>query len=526
MTRPNVHGVAGDRHADDLLFAAIAATRMPMVLTDPYQPDNPIVFANEAFVEMNGYPADEIIGRNCRFMQGAETDAAAVDTIREALQAQREISIEILNYRKDGSTFWNALFISPVFDGDGRLIYHVASQLDVSRRRQAEEALGQAQKMEALGQLTGGIAHDFNNLLQVMLGHVEILDRRLAGSNVDLQSLAKTSRSIRSAVDKAATLTQQLLAFARKQRLESRLTSLNRLTEKLADLATRTLGDEVRYVTDFAPDLDRCRLDATQFELAILNVLINARDAMQGHGVVTLRTENVVVDFANQDAFEGLEVGRYVAIAITDTGPGIPSEMVHRVMEPFFTTKEEGKGTGLGLSMVHGFAKQSGGGVQVRSELGVGTTIRLYFPAAAGADDPPLVEAKRALVHGGDETILVVDDRPEVLGVASRLLHELGYGVISTGSGHDAVALLETLEPERTPALLFSDVIMPGGMNGYMLARKLREKQPKLKVLLTTGYVGDVKGVAPDGSSEFEVLNKPYNFEELARSVRSVLDEP
>ena len=524
MTRQMALGSAAERHGDDLLFAAMAATRMPMVLTDPYQPDNPIVFTNDAFVQMSGYTNDEIVGRNCRFLQGPETDRLAVAAIRDALAVDGEISTEIVNYRKDGSGFWNALFISPVFDRDGKLIYHLASQLDVSRRRNAEEALGQAQKMEALGQLTGGIAHDFNNLLQVMLGHIEILDRRLLGPRVDMQSLAKSSRSIRNAVDKAATLTQQLLAFARKQRLESRLTSLNSLTEALTDLATRTLGDEVVLITDFADDLDLCRVDTTQFELAILNILINARDAMHGHGTVTLSTQNVLIEAEDLRSYEGLEAGRYVSIAITDTGPGIPPEMVHRVMEPFFTTKEEGKGTGLGLSMVHGFVKQSGGGVQLYSELGLGTTIRLYFPSEAGDDGAAMVENRRAPVRGGSESILVVDDRPEVLSVASRLLRELGYHVITAGSGADAVALMASLDPSRKPALLFSDVIMPGGINGYMLARKLHEQQPALKVLLTTGYAGDVKGIASEAGSEFEVLNKPYKLEELARTVRLVLD--
>ncbi len=527
VTRPaGVRGLADDRPDNGLLFAAVAANRMPMVLTDPHRPDNPIVFTNEAFVAMCGYPADEVLGRNCRFLQGAETDRAVVAAIREAVDARREISTEIVNYRKDGSRFWNALFISPVFDADGALVYYLASQLDVSRRRHAEEALAQAQKMEALGQLTGGIAHDFNNLLQVMLGHIEILDRRLVGPRIDLQSVARSSHSLRSAVDKAASLTQQLLAFARKQRLENRLTNLNGLTESMTELAVRTLGDEVVLVTDFATDLALCRVDPAQYELAILNVLLNARDAMEGRGTVRLRTENVVVDVDDLRSYEGLEAGCYVAISISDSGPGIPAELVHRVMEPFFMTKEEGRGTGLGLSMVHGFAKQSGGGVQLQSEVGLGTTIRLYFPAEAGEVGEPLIDPRLGRIHGGDETILVVDDRPEVLGVASRLLSDLGYDVISAGGGSDAVRLMASIGTRSKPVLLFSDVSMPGGMNGYMLARRLREDQPGLKILLTTGYAGDVKGVAAEEGGEFEVLSKPYRLEELARTVRLVLDTP
>ena len=518
-------GVSAEHHREDIFFAAVETTRMPMVVTDPHQPDNPIIFVNHAFVAMSGYAAEEIIGRNCRFLQGPETDRLAIAAIRDAIAARQEISTEILNYRKDGTTFWNALFVSPVFDQQGKLIYYFASQLDVSRRRDAEDALGQAQKMEALGQLTGGISHDFNNLLQVMQGHVDLLDRRLAGDPVNLRAIATASQSIRSAIDKASTLTQQLLAFARKQRLEGRLTNLNTLTDNLMELATRTLGGDVEVVTELSDDLDNCRIDPTQFELALLNVLINARDAMNGRGKVVIRTTNAVVEADDIRSFAGLEPGRYAVIAITDDGPGIPPELVHRVMEPFFTTKEEGKGTGLGLSMVHGFAKQSGGGVQIESGVGMGTTIRMYFPVAAG-QERGVVAQRRARDRGGKELILVVDDRPEVLDVARNLFEELGYGVLSAGSGSDAIRLVDKLDGDAPPSLLFSDIIMPGGMNGYVLARKLRQQLPRIKVLLTTGYAGEEQGAGMDAGSEFEVIKKPYKLDELARRVRMALDGP
>ena len=497
---------------------------MPMVVTDPHAPDNPIIFVNHAFVAMSGYTSEEIIGRNCRFLQGPETDRLAIAAIRDAIDNREEISTEILNYKKDGTTFWNALFISPVYDQQGELVYFFASQLDVSRRRDAEEALGQAQKMESLGQLTGGLSHDFNNLLQVMLGHVDLLDRRLRREPVDLAAIGAASQSIRSAIGKASMLTQQLLAFARKQRLEGRLISLNHLTEHLTDLVKGTLGSDIRIVTELAPDLGNSRIDPTQFEVALLNILINARDAMQGSGTVTIRTSNVDVQSGDLRSIGGLEAGRYAVIAVSDTGPGIPSDILSRVMEPFFTTKEEGKGTGLGLSMVHGFAKQSGGGAYIDSTTGAGTTIRLYFPVATDAGHQvALPAAPRSRDRGGQETILVVDDRPEVLQVAASLLEELGYHVHAATSGVDAIRLVDALEADAKPALLFSDVIMPGGMNGFMLARKLRQRAPRIKVLLTSGYAGDE---GAEGSSEFEVIKKPYKLEEMARRVRMVLDGP
>ena len=499
---------------------------MPMVVTDPHVEDNPIVYANRAFFAMSGYPADEVVGRNCRFLQGPGTDHAAVATIRRALANRVEVAVEILNYRKDGSAFWNALFISPVYDREGRLIYHFASQVDVTRRRLAEEALGQAQKMEALGQLTGGIAHDFNNLLQVMLGHIDLLDRRLRAARIDVAAISNASHSVRSAVDKASVLTQQLLAFARKQRLEGRVANLNQLTDQLMELVTRTLGDGIEIVTELAPDLDDCRIDPTQFEVALINLLINARDAMAASGHLSIRTANITIEPEDLRSFGDLDAGRYVAIAVTDTGPGIPPEIVHRVMEPFFTTKEEGKGTGLGLSMVHGFAKQSGGGVHLYSEVGLGTTVQLYFPSASSDDARPVASERRPRERGGHERILVVDDRPEVGQLAKTLLEELGYRVVAASSGADALRLVDALDPDARPALLFSDVIMPGGMNGYTLARTLRRAMPQMRVLLTTGYAGDPRDAARNVGSEFEVINKPYKLDELARRVRQVLDAP
>ena len=256
-------------------------------------------------------------------------------------------------------------------------------------------------------------------------------------------------------------------------------------------------------VTHLASELGNCRIDPTQFEVALLNILINARDAMNGQGTVTIRTSNIVVNGEDARSFSGLEPGRYAAIAVSDTGPGIPPELIHRVMESFFTTKEEGKGTGLGLSMVHGFAKQSGGGAYLCPDTSVGTTIRLYFPVALKDEERAGHAATRARGRGGREPILVVDDRPEILHVAKSLLEELGYDVLSASSGVDASQRVEMLCSDVRPALLFSDVVMPCGMNGFMLARRLRQQLPRIKVLLTAGYAGDVLGVGSESNSAF-----------------------
>lgn len=521
---PNVtgEGQAGvdDPHSD-IFFAAIETTRMPMILTDPNQPDNPIVFANQAFLNMTGYTISEIAGRNCRFLQGPETDPDTVAEVRNAIENKGKVAVEILNYRKDGASFWNALFISPVENKDGKLVYFFASQLDVSRRRDAEAALRQSQKMEAVGQLTGGIAHDFNNLLQVILGSLELLKRRSSFKD-DAQAI-RLLGAMDDSANRAKTLTQQLLAFSRKQKLEGRVVNLNALVGEMRDLTDRTIGSDITFIYEYEPDLWNARIDPTQAEMAILNIIINARDAMPDGGRITIRTSNVEIEQGDEANYEGILPGQYVRVSITDTGTGMPESIVKRVMDPFFTTKEEGKGTGLGLSMVYGFAKQSGGIAKIYSEEGVGTTVSLYFPASGDMEKFKSEGKNRALDQGGDERILVVDDRADVAELARAMLEDAGYTVETAVNGDDALKKLSEGEPFD---LLFSDVIMPGGLNGVSLARKARMSQPKLKVLLTTGYAEASIERTDISGSAFDIITKPYTRMELIRKLRLVLDGP
>ena len=396
----------------------------------------------------------------------------------------------------------------------------------MSRRRDAEEALGQAQKMEALGQLTGGISHDFNNLLQVMAGHLDLLDARRKAGRADDATIGRTVESIRSAVTKASTLTQQLLAFSRKQRLEGRAVNLNQIAGGITELVKETLGNGVTVKTELAPVLGNCQLDPTQLEVAVLNVLVNARDAMPQGGTVILKTKNIEVDAEDVSAFAGLRPGHYVSLSITDTGTGIPPDIIARVMDPFFTTKEEGKGTGLGLSMVYGFAKQSGGSVDIYSEMGIGTTVRMYFPVSETIVRASSAVSPRAADRGGNETVLVVDDRIEVASLSRDMLQDLGYTVHMASSAREALDMVKAHQNDWTPDLLFSDLIMPGGMNGFGLARELRRRVPQIKILLTTGFAGSSDGKNSDEGVEFEILKKPYRLADLARRVRMVLDGP
>ena len=509
---------------NDVFFAAIETTRMPMVITDPSQTDNPIVFANHAFLAMTGYAREEIIGSNCRFLQGPETDPDTVAGIRLALAERRDIATEILNYRKDGYSFWCALSITPVFDQTGRLVYFLASQLDVSRRRAAEDALRQTQKMKAMGRLTGGIAHDFNNLLQVMVGYLELIGNGLQKPEINREKLLRGISNARAAADRATSLTQQLLAFARKKRVEGTVLNLNDLVETTRDLAARTLGDGVAMTTVLAEDLWNCRIDPTQVETALLNIIINARDAMRGRAGkrLVIETANVMVNHEDLSRYPSMVApGRYASISIGDTGVGIPASVVERMMDPFFAAKDDGKGTGLGLSMVYGFAKQSGGGAAIHAEENVGTSVRIYFPAVDDAVIRQAAARTRALDRPGTETILVVEPRADIAALARVILEYYGYTILHASGGRDA---LEVIESGAHIDMLFSDLVMPGGLDGVSLARMAKQRRVNLKVMLTTGYAEASQERSDLGGSEFDILDKPYGRADLARKVRLVLD--
>ncbi|AQS87801.1 multi-sensor hybrid histidine kinase [Neoasaia chiangmaiensis NBRC 101099] len=521
-----LNSVTGDRSApltrsSDIFFAAVETTRMPMIVTDPHTPDNDIVFANRAFLAMTGYDAHEIIGQNCRFLQGPDTDPGTIQAIREAIASRTEIATEVLNYRKNGATFWNALFISPVYDPQGELLYFFGSQLDVSRRRDAEDALHQAQKMEALGQLTGGIAHDFNNLLQVMTGYQELNIQALERGRLDPQRLLRNVRHANDAAQRAARLTQQLLAFSRKQRLEGRALNANESIRGMHALIDRTIGEHADIELDMAEDLWNCRLDNSQFEVALLNILINARDAMANTARkrVTITTSNHKI--AEKHARDPLAPGRYVRIAITDTGCGMPEGVRQRVLDPFFTTKGEGRGTGLGLSMVYGFVRQSGGTVIIHSRENEGTTIEMLFPVVDQASFTPAINALPEMNLQGHETILIVEDRADVGDLAESFLEDFGYNTLRAENAEEA---LHQLRSEAEIDLLFTDLIMPGSMNGVMLAREARHLRPTISCLLTTGYARASLEREDAGGAEFDVIDKPYRKQDLGRKVRHILN--
>jgi PAS domain S-box-containing protein len=500
---------------NNIFFAAVEMTRMPMVVTDPRQDDNPIVFVNGAFLDLTGYTMDEVLGRNCRFLQGPDTDKATIKELRTALAEHKAVAVDILNYKKDGGRFWNGLFIGPVFDKDGELLYFFASQLDITSRRISEMSYTQAQKMEAIGQLTAGLAHDFNNLLQVAIGNQEIALKSLNDPGLTEKMLAKSQ----AALQKATKLTQQLLAFARKQRLEPRQVNLNTLVIAFSEILLSTLGERIDLRLDLRPALPECFIDPHQFEVALLNTLINARDAMPKGGTITIGT-SILTDKHKLEAHRLLG-DKYVVICISDDGEGMSPDVVERAIEPFFTTK--GPGTGLGLAMVHGFVEQSHGRLEIESEVGKGTRVRLLFPVSTGtlatAQAPLDNQADAAADARPVKKVLVVDDNPDVREMAAAFLTSIGYDTVEAESGEAALEQLKT-----TPVdLVFSDVIMPGGMNGLQLIEEVRRAYPGVATLAATGYSENILE-RPPSAKDLQILPKPFKLDDLASLVAKLLD--
>ena len=492
-----------------LLVAGV--TDYALFMLDP----NGIVISWNAGAErIKGYAADEIIGQHfSRFY--TERDRAAGMPARALYTATQEGRFEAEGWRvrKDGSMFWANVVIDPIRDERGELIGFAKITRDATERRDAQEALqaaqlerAQAQKMEALGQLTGGVAHDFNNLLMVVIGHLPTIKRKVA----DDPKALRAAEAIELAAEHGETLTRQLLTFARRQASNPIVLHVGERIEAIRSMLASSVGGAVNLVTTVAPGVRPVKVDANEFELAVLNIALNARDAMPNGGSIFVTAETVTLSRAEAKA--GLE-GDFVALRITDTGRGIAPDVLPRVFDPFFTTKQVDKGTGLGLSQVYGFAHQSGGTVTIESELGRGTTVTLYLPCAKEAAGA--AQGEPAAGDAGDGDVLVVEDNPEVMEVTLAMLTQLGYRVHPAS---DAAAALEAVASRKFD-LVVSDMVMPGNMDGIGLAHRLRERKPELPVLLVTGYSHE----AGQAAAEFTVMRKPFHLAELSRTVERMI---
>ncbi len=506
-------------HCADVLRSIASALPVGLVAIDR---NARVELWNHAAETILGYRADEMIGQPAPtkvFMSVAEDpDSGAADMFLRMVTGQSVKSEEVRCRRKDGSALEASFSGAPLIDADERIRGAICVFEDLTHRNAMARALYQAQKMEAVGQLTGGMAHDFNNILGIAVGNLDLVEEQVA----DRPAVVALVKSALDALLRGAELTRALLAFARRQPLRPTIVDVADLLAATMRVLSRALGEQVQVVLQIAPGLWPVVADAAQLESAVTNLSINARDAMPGGGRLSIAAHNVALDDHASSQLQDVEPGEYVAIEVSDTGSGMSSEVLVRAFEPFFTTKPPGQGTGLGLSMVYGFAKQSGGHIKLYSEVGVGTTVRLYLPRAMPADGQGrLAETVAAKPRGGRETILVVDDNPDVRRMAEQQLTSLGYRVVQAEHGPDALAMLE-----RTPQvdLLFTDVMMPHGMDGFALAAQARRRWPQLKVLFTSGFPGASVSAGRGLDDSMAFIGKPYRRQELAQAIRQILD--
>ena len=453
----------------------------------------------------------DLIGMNLSEAFPDAADAEILGQFQKVMSDQRPAFVEALCARRNA---WLAINAFPSSQGLAVFFRDITEHKHaVEARRLIQEQLHQSQKMESVGQLTGGIAHDFNNLLTVVSGNLELIED--AADNDRVRQFAAAARC---AAGRGAKLTAQLLAFSRRQKLNPKLINANKLISEFQGLIRQAVGGSCKVELRTDERLWFCHVDPPLLETALLNLALNARDAMPDGGVLEIETRNVVLD---EGVMDGCSPGSYVRLSVTDTGCGIPPEVRDRVFEPFFTTKEVGKGTGLGLSMVYGFVRQTGGYVDVESAPGMGTTVALYLPKAKQKPDAEAEAVQTQTIPGGSERVLVVEDNEDVLEVTSAMLTTFGYRVLCARNGAEALQMLKSGQEFE---LLFSDVVMPNGMSGVELARETKRLNRSIKILLTSGYAGDVLE-RHRSVDEFPIIDKPFQLADLARRLRSILDE-
>ena len=475
-------------------------------------PEGRVANWNPGAQRIKGYSPDEIVGQHfSRFYTPEERDAGVPERALETARETGRYEAESWRVRKDGSRFWASVVLDAIRDDDGKLIGFAKITRDMTEKREAQlrleesrEQLFRSQKMEALGQLTGGLAHDFNNLLTAILGACELALRNID----DSEKVRRMLDGVRNSAQRGAGLTKQLLAFARAQPLEIKQVDLKAFFGDVTTLVRPSLRSDIEVVTEISDQLWPVDVDAGALELALLNLAFNARDAMKEGGTLKISAHNEVLDGTP----EGLR-GEHVVLRVADTGCGMSPEVMNRVFEPFFTTKSFGEGTGLGLSQVFGFAKQIGGAATVESEVGKGSTFTMYLPASRGPDSAES-ETKGGKAFG---LVLIVEDDTFVAELAAGMFDELGF---SSTVAHSAKEALDRLAAGERPKLIFTDIVMPGGITGLEFARKVRQRYPELPILVTTGYSEQI-----GSTNDFPLLQKPYEMEALAGAVGSLLKQ-
>ena len=504
------------------LFRAVEQSPTTVMITDT---DANIEYVNPKFTQLTGYTLEDVIGKNPRILKSGETPPEEYKRLWETITSGREWRGEFHNKKKNGEFYLESASISSIKNPEGLISHFVAVKEDITERKRAEEErttlqeqLRQSQKMEAIGRLAGGVAHDFNNILTVIKGYSQFSLAEIKEED----PLRENIEEIKKSADRAADLTRQLLAFSRRQIMEVKILDLNTLLQNLDKMLRRIIGEDIELVTLLREDLGRVKADPGQIEQVVMNLAVNAKDAMSKGGKLIIETANVELDKAYAQAHVAVKPGPYVMIAVSDTGTGMAPEVRDRVFEPFFTTKGKGKGTGLGLSTVYGIVKQSGGNIWVYSEPGQGTTLKIYLPRV---DEP--AEKLEAQVIGeefprGSETILIVEDDKEVRKLAVGILKRQGYTVLDGSYGDEA---FNVCRQHKGPIrLLVTDVVMPG-MDGRALSQCLSQLHPEMKVLYMSGYTDDAiihHGVMDKGMN---FIQKPFTVNGLTKKVREVLDK-
>jgi PAS domain S-box-containing protein len=510
-----IRDVSAHRRAEgDLrkLFQAIEQSPASVMITDVR---GRIEYVNPKFTQSTGYTYPEVVGKTPRILKSGTTPDEQYEALWKTISAGQVWRGELQNRKKSAELFWEWAAIAPVKNARGEITHYVSVSEDITQRKTNEERLRHAQKMQAIGELTGGIAHDFNNLLAIILGNLELLNEQLKTEG-DARELINDA--IWSA-ERGADLTGRLLAFARRQRLNPEVTDVNAVIRDMTELLRRTLGERIRIHENLAPDVWKTIIDRGQLENALLNLVVNARDAMPDGGTLTIETGNTVIGGDGEAGTEGAH-GEYAALVVRDTGTGMPPEVVERVFEPFFTTKRFGEGSGLGLSMVYGFVSQSGGQVTVDSAVGQGTTFRLLLPRAVEAEPRGVAQGAAADGEAGESVVLVVEAEERVRKTACAALGELGYRVVGVADPDEALSRLDGL-PRLD--LLFTDVILREGKEGPNLIREVRQRRPGTKVLFASGYARDPALLGWSAEEQVALLPKPYRRETLREKVRSVL---
>ncbi len=486
-------------------------------------PSGTIVSWNPGAERIKGYSREEAVGSHfSRFYTEEDRGNGVPWNALNTAERLGKYEAEGWRVRKDGTQLWASIVINAIRGSDGKVIGFAKVTRDLTERRAMEERSRQSQKMEGIGQLTGGVAHDFNNLLTIVIGNLEALQRHLQDSSPDIGTLRRSVENAMRGARRGESLTQRLLAFSRQQPLDPKSVDVGRLVTGMSDLLRRTLGEHVSVETVLAGGLWRAHADPNQLEVAVLNLAVNARDAMRSGGKLTVETANMHLDERYAATQAEVLPGQYVMLAVTDNGTGMPSDVKARAFDPFFTTKDIGQGTGLGLSQVYGFVKQSRGHVKIYSEVGEGTTVKIYLPRFHAQAEEVTEETVRPVVRGTrHETILVVEDDEDVRTYSTDTLRDLGYIVLEAPSG---LAALKILESHPDVSILFTDIGLPGGMNGRQLADEVRKQRPDLKVLFTTGYARNA--IVHEGRLDpgVELLTKPFTQAALSEKLRDILD--